>query len=210
MKILTNRIFHFALLAVLLLTLLFLYQAKEPFAKQEASFEELPIAIVNTEEVFLRAKAFQDVQKQIEGKANALQQENTKKQEQLQAKHKKIESQKAALSDKALEEKITELNKEFEDINKAAYMQRLVIDRAYKNALTAIDAHFVDIINAFADDKGLKVVFNKSNIIYSDESMNITDVIVEKLDKKISSYKVNFKDVEAEVKKSIAQQEQNS
>lgn len=204
MKFLKNKFFLIGVLVAIAIILIVVYMGKKPKVGNMSS-SNLAIAIVNTEEIFSRAKAFQDVQKQVEERANALQQDNSKQQDQLQSEHKQIEAQRASLSEKAFTDKVNSLNKKYEDINKTSYMKRLVLDRAYKSAIKDIDDGFVTIVSDIAKRKGLNIVLNKMYAIYTSEGLNITDEVLAILNKQFPEYKVDFEAASKDLEKSLSE-----
>lgn len=204
MNFLKNKFFLLGAVIVIAVILIVVYLGKKPQVGN-MNGSHLAIAIVNTEEIFSRAKAFQDIQKQVEERANALQQDNSKQQEQLQTEHKQIEAQRASLSEKAFTDKVNLLNKKYEDINKTSYMKRLVLDRAYKSAIKDIDEGFVSIVADIAKHKGLNIVLNKMHTIYTSEGLNITDEVLSILNKQFPEYKVDFEAASKDLEKSLSE-----
>lgn len=197
---LRSRVFHLAALTLLIVLLLLFYNGRAPQAEDNESASSngkaFKAAIVDVEAVFKEAKVFIDIQSQIEGKANNLQEKATATQEDLQKRHQDLESQKTALSQSAYDSKMQALKDEFEKISRETYKEKLSIDHAYKKALKEVDDNFSDMITNYSKKNGIHIIFNKSQTVYSDDALDITDDVMGMLNSAMPSYSVTFEVVE--------------
>lgn len=195
---LKNKIFQIATLTLLIAVVFFFYNEKTPSAEKHGSDESngLHIVILDVETIFREAKVFVDVQSQIEAKATKLQESASATQEKLQKKHKDLESQKTALSQSVFESKMQDLKEEFEQVSREAYKEKLSIDRAYKKSLKDIDDKFSEMITEYSEKNTVHLILNKSQTVYNDDNLEITEEVKNMLDSAMPSYSVTFEAVE--------------
>jgi len=151
---------------------------------------ELKIAIVD--EIIGASSAYKGITEQVEKKATAFKNNAAKMQEDLQKKYKEIESQKSVLSSEAHTKKTKQFELEAEKAQESTYMERMSLDKAFADATKILEEKITEIIKAKAVSMNLNIVFTKNNMVYNDENLEITDAIIEELNKSMSSIAVKF------------------
>jgi outer membrane protein len=150
------------------------------------------IAIVDTQKVFEKATALQKIKEQLDKKAEEFKKDTAKKEESFKKKFEDLEKQKATLAKEAYDKKSEEIGKEFGEAQKKVQDSRQVIDKAYQDAMQQVNDSFTAIINEEAAKKGYKVVLPKLQTLFSDAGIEITDAMIEALNKKLPSVTVKF------------------
>ena len=64
--------------------------------------------------------------------------------------------------------------------------------KAYANSIKKVNDMVIAIVNEIAEDKKLQLVLPSSQVLFFDESIDITNQVIKKLNKKISKMKVSF------------------
>jgi Skp family chaperone for outer membrane proteins len=68
-----------------------------------------------------------------------------------------------------------------------------MLDRAFAGALNDIQKQIGKIVEKLSKEKGYEVVVPTSQILYVDSTLDITDEVRTRLDKKLPTVKVNVK-----------------
>lgn len=144
----------------------------------------IKIAVIDTEKILLSSqagkKALADLKKLQEAKENEL---RTKAQE-LKDLQSKITEGRLSLA----QDKLADLSKQYEE--KEIALRRLQDDATRElnkkrdEMLAAIDGRVMPVINQAGKDLGYTLIFRKfeSGLIYADEAVDITNVIIQRLD----------------------------
>ena len=144
----------------------------------------LKVAVINTEQILLESvagkKAVADlkkVQDQKEAELNA-------KQEEIKALQGKIDAGRLSLA----QDKLADLEKQLED--KVINARRLQDDanrdlnKRKDDVLGGIDQRVMPVINQLGKEMGFTLIFRKfeSGLIYADEAIDITPLVIQRLD----------------------------
>ena len=144
----------------------------------------IKIAVIDTEKILLSSqagkKALADLKKLQEAKENEL---RTRAQE-LKDLQTKISEGRLSLA----QDKLADLSKQYEE--KEIAVRRLQDDATRElnkkrdEMLAAIDGRVMPVINQAGKDLGYTLIFRKfeSGLIYADEAVDITNVIIQRLD----------------------------
>jgi Skp family chaperone for outer membrane proteins len=166
--------------------LLGLTLAVAPAAAQQAAAAGGPIkiAVIDTEKILLSSvagkKALADLKKLQEAKENEL---RTRAQE-LKDLQTKISEGRLSLA----QDKLADLSKQYEE--KEIAVRRMQDDATRElnkkrdEMLAQIDERVMPVINQAGKDLGYTLIFRKfeSGLIYADEAVDITPVIIQRLD----------------------------
>lgn len=145
---------------------------------------QIKIAVIDTEKILLSSqagkKALADLKKLQEAKENEL---RTRAQE-LKDLQTKISEGRLSLA----QDKLADLSKQYEE--KEIAVRRLQDDATRElnkkrdEMLAAIDSRVMPVINQAGKDLGYTLIFRKfeSGLIYADEAVDITSVIIQRLD----------------------------
>lgn len=149
-----------------------------------ASNGAIKIAVIDTEKILLSSqagkKAVADLKKLQETKENEL---RTKAQE-LKDLQTKLSEGRLSLA----QDKLADLSKQYEE--KEIALRRLQDDATRElnkkrdEMLAGIDGRVMPVINQAGKDLGYTLIFRKfeSGLIYADEAIDITNVIIQRLD----------------------------
>jgi outer membrane protein len=144
----------------------------------------LKVAVINTEQILLESvagkKAVADLKKVQDQKEAEL----TAKQEEIKTLQNKIDSGRLSLA----QDKLADLEKQLED--KVISARRLQDDanrdlnKRKDDVLGGIDQRVMPVINALGKEMGFTLIFRKfeSGLIYADEAIDITPLVIQRLD----------------------------
>ena len=152
----------------------------------QLSAAETKFAIVDARKITEESLAFKSARDQVNKKAETLRTKATEKEKKLKQRFQELESQKAALSKEALDEKSKKLMQEAEEFNKSSYAERMGIEKAFADSMGKIEKAVSEIIKAKAQSDKINIVIDKSMVFYSAGSLEITDYVLSELNKKLS------------------------
>lgn len=143
------------------------------------------VAIVDVQRILQKSSAASSVKKQIEEKSSHFQAQIAKEEQSLRAKEKKL----AALRETAVADKYAEaeqkLRERFLFVERHVQTRRKAFDHAYNKAMKEVRASLIFIVEAAAKERGVNLVVVKQQVIWSDQTIDITDIVLEELNKQL-------------------------
>jgi outer membrane protein len=150
------------------------------------------IAVVNIQQIMKDSSAAKSASDQLEKKQKSFQAELTKKDEALQKEDKELGKQRGVLSKEAFEEKTAAFRKKVTDVQKEVQSKKATLDNAYARALNDIQKAVTEIIADMAKEKGFIIAIPTSQILYTDDKLDISKDVLERLNKKLPKLDIKF------------------
>ena len=153
-------------------------------AAPAANIGPIKIAVINTEQILLESaagkKALADLKKlqeQKEGEIRAKQQEIKDLQAKVSDGRLSLAQDKLAEMDKQLEDKVIALRRFQDDATRD-------LNKRKDDVLGQIDGRVMPVINQIGKEMGYTLIFRKfeSGLIYADDAVDITPMIIQRLD----------------------------
>lgn len=148
------------------------------------------IATMDSQRILREAKAGKSVASQIKGYFDQLQALIKREDESLKKRQDELRQQAAILSADALEQRRSELQKSFNDAQRLVQDRRAAIDQTRQQALEVIKGQILEIIEELQKERTFNIVLDRSNYSWALKSLDITDEIVQRLDKRLPSVNV--------------------
>jgi len=132
-------------------------------------------------------KAQIDLKKKLE---NGLKELN-KIEQNLQSDEKKIIAQKKIISEEEYKKKVKELRQKVIDLQKNKKNLLDTVGKQRSKARSELLKNLNPVIKDYMQEKKIRYVMDKKSLILADESLDITQEIIKKLNDKIKSVKLN-------------------
>jgi Skp family chaperone for outer membrane proteins len=162
--------------------------------------ETVNIAIVNFQKIIRDSNAAKSVREQVESKQKAYQNELTKKGEELRKEEQELSKQRSVLSKDAFEKKAAEFRKKTTTVQKEAQGKKAALDGGIESAISEIQKATAEVIADIAKEKNITVALPSTQVLYSDSKLDITDAVMEALNKKLAKLDVKFEEAKPEKK----------
>lgn len=147
-------------------------------------------AVVDVQKVMQESTAAKDITDQIKVQNDKYKDEVAKKDSELRAADQKLNEQKSILSQQAFNEKREEfkgkLNKAQHDVQE----KRAQLDASFNESIGQVQKAISEIIADIAKEKGFQIALPKIQVLYSADSLDITDEVIKRLNAKLSTVKV--------------------
>ena len=154
------------------------------------AFSQNNIAVLDVVKLIKKSKAAMSMKDQVNAVAKKYTDEDQKKQKEIQKQEEELLRQKATLTPEAFSDRKNTFEKKVIEFNKDAQAKRKALATAEKDAVTQIEDEVEIIVKAIIDSDKITAVFRKSAIILGDTSIDITEKVVEELNKKLSAVTV--------------------
>ncbi|MFW0777393.1 MAG: OmpH family outer membrane protein [Rickettsiales bacterium] len=150
------------------------------------------IAVVNIQQVMKDSTAAKSVREQLEKKQKSFQAGITKKEKELKKEDQELAKQRNVLSKEAFEKKAREFRNKATNVQKEVQSKKALLDNAFERSLGDIQKATTEIIADLAEEKGFSVAVPTSQILYADSSLDISDEVLSRLNKKLPKVNVKF------------------
>ncbi len=114
-----------------------------------------------------------------------------KKEKSIQEDEKKLIQQKKIISAEEYKKKITELRKKVSDLQKERATLLNNVSKQRAKAKSELLKNLNPIIHDYMKQKKIRMVINKKDLISADENLDITNDIMQILNKKLKTIKLN-------------------
>ncbi|MFP4168421.1 MAG: OmpH family outer membrane protein [Desulfonatronovibrionaceae bacterium] len=162
---------------ILLATLILTFAASPGLAEK--------IGVINLEKVMTSSEPAEEAMSELQGKYQAVKEKLDTKKEEIETLREEMEKQKMVLSQEAQEDKEAELKKKIQEIRKEArgYEQR--IQNEQRQLSEPILELLQEIVSDYGEKKDYTLIIDSQNsgLLYAKDSLDITDVVIDELDK---------------------------
>ena len=132
------------------------------------------------------------VRGQIEQKRNEYTKEISHQEEALRAERDALQRQQASLSADTLNQKGREFQQKVNDLERNVQGKRQALEKSNGEALSKIQEEMLKIIADIAKDRKANLVFQRADLVLFDQSFDVTDEVLQKLDEQMPTLTVNF------------------
>ncbi len=132
------------------------------------------------------------VRGQMEQKRNEYAKEISHAEEALRAERDALQRQQASLSAEALNKKAREFQQRVNDLDRDVQSKRAALEKSNNEALTKIQQTMLKIIADIARQRHANLVLQRTDLVLFDQSFDVTDQVMQKLDEEMPVLTVNF------------------
>ena len=169
-----------------------LSRALDGVSADAATGADLRIAVVSMDKIQMEAKALQDLHKQRASYENKLKSKLEKEQKDLEKEKADIEKSQDILSQEALQRRVVDYQRRVSNLQRDLSEKANAIETSYQDALATIQKKHLDpVIEGIISKKNLSLVIDGRMARIGDvKNLDITDEVINALNKKVSSVKM--------------------
>lgn len=161
-------------------------------AATPATPRTLNVLVVDVQSLLQNSKSAKMVHDQLEAKRNEFQKDLSHQEELLKRERDTLQRQQASLSPEALSQKERLLQQKLADFDHNMQIKRQILEHANAEALQKIQGEMMKIITQIAKDRKANLVLQRSELVMFDQSFDVTDAVLQKLDEQLPTLAVNF------------------
>ena len=155
-----------------------------------SAYSQDKIATLDIVQLLKDSKAALSMKDLLTVVAKKYSEEDQKKQKEIQKQEEELLRQKSTLTPEAFLDRKNSFEKKVIEFNKNSSAKRKALAIAEKDAITKIEAAVEKIVKQISDTDKITAVVRKTAIILSDPSLDITQKVVDELNKKLSSVSI--------------------
>jgi outer membrane protein len=164
----------------------------QPAPTLAAAPSNITVMVVDVQALLQNSKAAKMVRSQIEQKRNEYTKEISHQEETLRAERDALQRQQASLSPDALNQKGREFQQKVNDLERNVQGKRQALEKSNGEALSKIQEEMLKIIADIAKQRKANLVFQRADLVLFDQSFDVTDEVLQKLDEQMPALTVNF------------------
>jgi Skp family chaperone for outer membrane proteins len=161
-------------------------------AQQADKPASLNVAVVDGGKLALAAKAMKAAQAEAEGLAKRFDADFAGEQKKLQAEYQQLEKDRLKITGQEYDQRLQRLNARFAEVRRTAQIRQEQMSRAVRAVQLQFRSEVVKVIQAMSVESGYTLVVEKSVILHSAAQLDITDKVLERLDKAQIQVKFEF------------------
>jgi outer membrane protein len=159
-----------------------------------AVLAQTSIAVVDVQALLTKSDAAISVEKQIDDYKDIFVKEISKQEQELRDLEKSLGEQRKSLSNDDFANKAKAFEEKLIETRKSAEQKRRAFDKASAKALDTLRETLYSVVQELAREKGFTLVISKQNVIVGEQSIDLTEETMERLNKKISTIALEISD----------------
>lgn len=158
--------------------------SKSKNLKEKIINVSLPFATLNVQRILRDAKAVKSIRKQIATFGVAFEGEIEKEREKLRKSNQELSRQRTILAPEVFAEKRREFEQRVVEVQRIVQKRQRDLDKSRADALKKVNKTYVKIIDKMAKKRNLIMIIRKVQTAYASPKLDITNEVLEILDKK--------------------------
>jgi Skp family chaperone for outer membrane proteins len=154
--------------------------------------QNLRVLVVDIQALLQKSKAAQMVRQQIEQKGAEYRKEIARQEQILHAEQDALQRDQSKLSPAALNKKGREFQQKVTALNRSVESKRATLEKSNADAFTTIQTAMLKITADIAHQRQANLVFQRSDLVLFDKKFDVTDEVLERLNKDLPAVTVSF------------------
>jgi outer membrane protein len=167
-------------------------EAQQTPPSSPAAPSTLNVLVVDVQSLLQNSKSAKMVRQQIEQKRSEYAKDISQQEEALRRERDALQRQQASLSAEALNKKGREFQQKVNELDHNVQTKRQTLEKSNAEALESIQSVILKIITEIAKDRKANLVFQRSELVLFDNSFDVTDQVLAKLDEQLPTLTVSF------------------
>ena len=156
------------------------------------------IAVIDVQKIIEQSLAYKSIDEQVSKQYDSSKALASELQEKLQAEFKTLEKRKPLVKPEEYNKNLRELEDKAQKIQESFYMEKVNLDNAFSGAMKKLEDKLFEVVANEARGK-FDLVISKISTVYLSSSLEITDLIIVKLNESISVINVEFDKTEPKI-----------
>jgi len=161
-------------------------------AQQADKPAPLVVAVVDGGKLTQSAKAMKGAQEEAEKLAKRFDADFAAEQKKLQAEYQQLEKDRLKITGQEYDQRLQKLNARFAEVRRTAQIRQEQMSRAVRVVQVQFRNEVVKVIQAMSVESGYTLVVEKTAILHASAQLDITDKVLERLDKAQIQVKFEF------------------
>ncbi len=148
-------------------------------------YAQTTIAVVDVDAVMSQSLAAKSIKKQVEKKRDSFLASVKKEEDKLRKEMKSLEAKRDKMSKEEFVKKAQDFEKRRLDARNEIQKKKAKLDKSYSAAMNTLLKVIFEVCEAIAKEQKIDLIITKQNIIVGSKSLNITDKVMKRMNKKL-------------------------
>lgn len=186
-----------ALFGVLILNQPVLAQQAAPAPEKAGQKEKrfipvrIPLGVLDVQAVLRNASAVKNIRDQITKYGTEFEKEIEKERGELRKANQELARQRTILAPEAFAEKRREFEQRVVEVQRLVQQRQRELDASRNVAMGTVNEAYIEIVSNLAAERNLAMIMRKSQTVFSVGTLDITKDILDLLNKKLPTVKVD-------------------
>jgi outer membrane protein len=191
-----KRLLSFSLLLFLLAgagfsTQAYSQEAPPPDVNKQNPALVINLAVMDVEQILRQANVVKDIRGQVNKYRNALQADIQKEEEELRNANQTLARQRTIMAPEAFAEERKKFETRLANVQRKLQESKQNLENTHLAAMRKVEKAMGEVVKEITEEARLILILRKGQVVMSAKDMDITAVVLERLNKKISSIKVD-------------------
>ena len=150
------------------------------------------IAVVNDAKIVHDSKAAISIRSQIQAKEKSLQSDFEAKRKEFYNEDQSLAKQQSSTDKAAFDKKVKDFRAKAADAEQDMQAKKMALAKSADAAADELKKNVLDITKQIAAERKYNVVLSASSVMYMDDTLDITDEVLKRLDAKLPTVTVKF------------------
>jgi len=151
------------------------------------------IAIVDVQRILQESLAAKSVQKQLDTQRAKFQTETEAEENELRQAEQDLVKSREQLAANVYADHEQQLRQRFLLVEQNVDARRKVLDQSFTDSMNAVRSHLLQVVQAVAQERGVNLVLIKQQTLWTDPSFDVTDEVLNRLNKSLPDVAVVMK-----------------
>lgn len=149
-------------------------------------------AVVDVESILEHSKAILHIKKSINIISEQIQNELSSKEVKLKQAEAELIEKRGVLSKEEFDKLVAVFNKKVSLTQQEMQNKKSALERAHADAIAKVHENTISVISDLSKKYGFNIVFPSSQVLFVDNSLNITHEVISNLNDRLQEVKVNY------------------
>lgn len=150
------------------------------------------IAVIDVQRILRQSKAYASIRPQMEKLKQDFQQKFRAAEGELRTTNEDLKRERSILSPEAFAQRRRDFRKRVDNVQRDIQAVNRLLDKALSGAVAKIQITAREITSELAKERKLDLIFSNTSITYADQRLDLTDAVLERLDKVLPAIKVEL------------------
>ena len=159
-------------------------------AKGQIVEVQIPIGVLDVQSILREAKAVKGIRDQITSYGGKFEEEIEKERNDIRKANQELARQRTILAPDAFAEKRRKFEQRVVEVQKLVQNRQRALDKSRNEAMITVNKTYTGIVSKVANERNLALIIRKNQTAFSVKSLDITQEILNRLNKQLPSVKV--------------------
>ena len=150
------------------------------------------VAVVDVESILEHSKAIMHIKKSMNVISEQIQDELSAKEIKLKQAEAELIEKRGILPKEEFDKLVADFNKKVSLTQQEMQNKKSALERAHGNAIAQVHEKTISVISDLSKKYGFNIVFPSSQVLYVNNSLNITHEVISNLNELLQEVKVNY------------------